>query len=188
MGAFNLISLLGPKEMSFEKLVPVSEIDNRFQKNIFLIITGVFQHDPIKSLELVPGVLKQMTQPLYFLDFLKTNLETSTDPNIQILSLDCLLILVAKHSYEFDQYYTFLYDLLASELRQSPQSQPVTVFNCDATNKLIKIVEISLRSNKLNKSYMVSFIKLLLRLSLQSDERLLIWISFLVFNIFKKFA
>lgn len=140
---------------------------------IFRICQKAFSEDPEKSLLTFAKIFDSMFSPLYFVDFVRSSFERTTASEVKILALNCLLVLVGKYSYEYDNFYTILYQMVQEELihLKSSSLQPhsatsekkseayTSLFDNKHTPKFLRVLEIAFRSNRLSKSLTTSFIK-----------------------------
>ncbi len=140
---------------------------------VFRICQKAFIEDKEKSLLTFSKVFDHMFSPLYFVDFVRASFERTTSPEIKILALNCLLVLVGKYSYEYDNFYLILYEMVQQELmgikQAALQGNQVdgegktigysSMLDNKYTSKFLRILEIAFRSNRLSKSLTTSFIK-----------------------------
>jgi hypothetical protein len=164
---------------------------------VFRLCQSAFVQEPEKSLLLFVKIFDNMFSPLYFVDFIKSSFEQTSSTSIKILSLNCLLVLVGKYSFEYEGFYGILYSLVQEELQilkgttneessRNLNKLSESLFSNKYTSKFLRILEVSFRSNRLSKSLTTSFIKLLLRLALTMNVKSSIWLSLLIFNLSKK--
>ena len=133
-------------------------------------------------------LLPKVHNVTYFGDFLLRTFDQASQPDIQILALYNLVTLLRKSSLEVDKYYSILYRMLVSEyqLLKLDENKENSLFHNKHVSKFLFVIEASLRSEKLSKNLVASFIKVLLKLSLTLRPEQAIWMSFLVFNLAKK--
>jgi hypothetical protein len=140
---------------------------------IFRICQAAFREDPEKSLLLFTKIFDNMFSPLYFIEFIRSSFESPSTHEVRILTLNCLVVLVGKYSYEYDNFYVILYKMVQEELtrlkERSEDSHSAgtkteakvssSLFDNKHTPKFLRILEIALKSNRLSKSLTNSFIK-----------------------------
>lgn len=150
----------------------------------------------------LPKVLGQMKHPFYFSEYvLKCLKKQNSSIEEQILSLNCLLVLMGRFSFECEDYYARLYEVLRQALippewkrKSAKESQKNTIaplfsktkgslFQNKYTSKFLKILEVSLRSNHLSTKIVCSFVKILLKHAMFSPPAATIKISFLLYNM-----
>lgn len=140
-----------------------------------------------ESLKNLSEIMKKMYFPVYFADFLLKKFENTKSNSEKILTLNCLIVLISRQSFEFEDYYKKIYILLQNEYRNLLEKKNYkSLFKNEFSGKFIKILEVSLKSSKLSKNVTASFIKILLKISFYLKIDFLFCIVFLIFNIAKK--
>jgi hypothetical protein len=129
-----------------------------------------------KFLELLSKkILPSMDQHLLLTDVLSNLFVAGTTPAVSILALSSLFILMRKYGINQKDYYDHLYRMLAVHRG--------ALFESEHSIKFKKLVEISLRSSKVSMHIVCSFIKLLLRISLQVSGCHAMWIAAIILNL-----
>ena len=141
-----------------------------------------------ESLKNLADIMKKMYFPVYFADFLLKKFENTENISEKILTLNCLIVLISRQSFEFEDYYKKIYVLLQNEYKNLLEKKKnyKSLFKNEYSGKFIKILEVSLKSSKLSKNVTASFIKILLKISFYLKIDNLFCIIFLIFNIAKK--
>ena len=119
---------------------------------------------------LTPHVLSLMQNPLLIAHYAVSNLNKPSE-EVQDQALVLLLTLISRHSLDQPDYYNLLYSIC--QRRQTYSLQ------------FLKVLEVSLRSNKLASSLAIPFIKFLLHRCLEADIRTNCWILGLTINLLK---
>jgi len=135
-----------------------------------------------KFLELLNRqVMTKMSSHLLLTDLL-SSLFTGTGegftPEVGILALSSLFILMRKYGINQDSYYDHLYRMLRTHQER--------LFSSPHSTKLKKLLEISLRSNKVSLAIVCAFVKLLMRVALRVRGCDAVWIVAFVLNLFIK--
>lgn len=94
--------------------------------------------------------LSNMENPLILSDFLTNKFESSSNQDLQILSLKGLFILITKYSFEYANYYNKLYNLIKI-------SSPV--WKSKFLWKFLSLLEVSLRTTKISNLVLSAFVK-----------------------------
>lgn len=122
----------------------------------------------------LPKVLGKMANPFYFADSVIALLNSPrASLEHKILSLNCLIILIGKFSFEFEDYYAKLFRILRDEYLHSMNEQPGAgleslltfdrgrseLFSNRFSSKFMKVLEVSFRSAELSFNVLASFVK-----------------------------
>lgn len=83
-------------------------------------------------------------------EFLKAELNSSTNFDIKILALKAIFILIVNHSFEYCNYYLKLYSLLKDD---------VQIYQSKYLFKFLSLLEVSLRTSKISAKAIAAFIK-----------------------------
>ena len=127
--------------------------------------------DYAETLEaLSPDLFILMDNPLCLSEFFKQGV-TIEDLDIQDRCLECLIHLISRHSFEFDGFYQMLYDLARTRATLGI--------------RILKILEIALKSRRLSAGILKPFLKMLLRRCLFGDLREVCWVVGLAVNLLK---
>ena len=112
-----------------------------------------------------------MNNPLLLAEYLKNGVQSRFQLS-EDSSLESIVILIARFGLEYENYYEHLYNMIKSRNSFSL--------------KLLKILEISLRSSKLNESTIYPFMKLFLRKSILGNPLEVCWLLGILINLTKR--
>lgn len=110
-----------------------------------------------------------------FSDYLTHSFDQSTESDIQILSLSSLFVLITRYSLEYPNYYEKLYSLVSAPVLCSVHRE-----------RFLRLLEASLKSSKVSLQIQTSFLKQLLRVSVQCDIGIQHWAMGITINMIKK--
>lgn len=119
---------------------------------------------------LTPKLFGMMSNPLSISEFVKKGIEIK-DEGIQDVCLENLVYLISRHSFEFEGFYSMLYNLV--------KDRPTLEI------KVLKILEISLKSRRLSAGVIRPFLKMMFRRCLFGELREVCWLLGLAINLLK---
>lgn len=77
-------------------------------------------------------------------------MNSTENPDVQILALKGLFLLIINHSFEYPNYYQKLYSLLKFDTK---------IIESQYLFKFLNLLEVSLRTKKISAKVIASFIK-----------------------------
>jgi len=129
-------------------------------------------------------IIPKCLNPLIFGDFLiwaYDSVKSDSDwLEISIHALSSLFVLITKNGLDYPQYYTYLYSLLLHF---------TWIYELKERGKFLRLLELSLKSNKISSIIVASFIKRILRICVISqleNSTLVIYCVGLVCNLLSK--
>ena len=171
----------------FNFLVSINDLKEeedkiKYQEIITILINNEnFPEDLLKNflINLNKVFLNNVSNPLIFSDYLinkasKGNINKLEDFDNKIFALSSLFILLTKYKLDYDKYYELLYKLISIKLNN------LTIFDSKYKNRILKILELSLKSSQIPLIIICSFIKKLSRISLISNDSNIISIITLI--------
>lgn len=100
---------------------------------------------------------------------------------MKIIALDCLVALVAKKSYEIEDFYKVIYSLLI----ECVLKKRLDLFQSSFSTRFIVILQMALESKQLSRHLTASYIKVLLHIVMIAGADIALKLSMLIFNTFK---
>lgn len=116
-------------------------------------------------------ILDKMANPSIVFQMVNTGL-SNADEDVQDRALELLTVLIGRFHFEHKDYYKMLYNTI--RMRKS------------LSLRILKILEISLKSRKLSMTAVIPFLKLFLRRSLFSEFKEVCWMLGLIINLMKR--
>lgn len=109
-------------------------------------------------MQIPKSIVFNIENPLLLSDFLTSCLDMESDLQIQILGLRTIFLLLERHGLDYPQYYDRLYALL---LPQYKEFETISVFsmNLQEKTRFLRLLDLSLRSNKLPSKIIAAFMK-----------------------------
>lgn len=165
--------------------------EREVDKSVFTCLSGESKRDMRAALQVLPGILSHVANPLYFAQFTQKAFLESPEVGHRILALEGLLVLVGTTSFEWPDIYAELYRILQKELTQTSfLAHPIpghpSFLRNRFTVKFFHLLDLALRPDSLGKAVVASFAKLLLILATKSSSDVASLCCFLVFNLGKK--
>ena len=126
----------------------------------FILAPQMFKRSLLKRIlmQIPKSIVFNIENPLLLSDFLTSCLDMESDLQIQILGLRTIFLLLERHGLDYPQYYERLYALL---LPQYKEFETISVFsmNLQEKTRFLRLLDLSLRSNKLPSKIIAAFMK-----------------------------
>ena len=157
-----------------EESVKIKEISTLYNLFNFLVSINDLneEEEKIKYQEIIIILINNENFPEDLLKNFLINLNKVFLNNVsnQIMKI----ILLTKYKLDYDKYYELLYKLISIKLNN------LTIFDSKYKNRILKILELSLKSSQIPLIIICSFIKKLSRISLISNDSNIISIITLI--------
>ncbi len=129
----------------------------------FLTKVSSKQKDLIKKvlLELPKKAMLNFQNPLLLTDFLTHYLDQEDDVEHQVLALKAIFILLEKHGLDYPNYYKKLYKMIKPKVKGAEMQ---SIFSMPEKSRLLRLIDLSLRSPVLPTKLIASFLKRISRI------------------------